>query len=83
MTAADIARLQDGRVTPENVRPCARAAYRRKQRQGARCRSKRFPLTNRNRRGRNGRKPCARSSAANRGFARLGDNGDDYGASAN
>ena len=38
MTAAGIARLQDGRVTPENVRPRARAAHRRKQRQGARCR---------------------------------------------
>ena len=24
MTAAGIARLQDGRVTPENVRPCAK-----------------------------------------------------------
>ena len=67
MTAAGIARLQDGRVTPENVRPRARAVYRRKQRQGARCRSKRFPPTSRNRRGRNGRKSCARSSAANRG----------------
>ena len=49
----------------------ARAAYRRKQRQGARCRSKRFPLTNRNRRGRNGRKSCARSSAASRGCDRM------------
>ena len=42
MTAAGIARLQDGRVTPENVRPRARAAYRRKQRQRARCRLQRF-----------------------------------------
>ena len=43
----------------------ARAAYRRKQRQGARCRSQRFPPVSRNRRGRNGRKSCARSIAAN------------------
>ena len=43
MTAAGIARLQDGRVTPENVRPRARAAYRRKQRQGARCNASRRP----------------------------------------
>ncbi len=49
----------------------ARAAHRRKQRQGARCRSQRFPPTSRNRRGRNGRKPCARSSAANRGYDRM------------
>ena len=48
----------------------ARAAHRRKQRQGARCRSQRFPPTSRNRRGRNGRKSCARSNAANRGSAR-------------
>ena len=33
-----------------------RAAHRRKQRQGARCRSKRCPPTSRNRRGRNGRR---------------------------
>ena len=33
----------------------ARAAHRRKQRQGARCRSQRFPPASRNRRGRNGR----------------------------
>ena len=46
---------------------CARAAYRRKQRQGARYRLQRFPPTSRNRRGRNGRKSCARSSAASRG----------------
>ena len=49
----------------------ARAAYRRKQRQGARYRSKRFPPTSRNRRGRNGRKSCARSSAASRGCDRM------------
>ena len=49
----------------------ARAAYRRKQRQGARCRSKRFPPTSRNRRGKNGRKSCARSSAASRGCDRM------------
>ena len=49
----------------------ARAAYRRKQVQGARCRLKRFPPTSRNRRGRNGRKPCARSSAASRGCDRM------------
>ena len=49
----------------------ARAAYRRKQRQGARCRSQRFPPTSRNRRGRNGRKSCARSSAASRGCDRM------------
>ena len=49
----------------------ARAAYRRKQRQGAKCRSKRCPPTSRNRRGRNGRKSCARSSAASRGYDRL------------
>ena len=35
----------------------------------ARCRLKRCPPINRNRRGRNGRKSCARSNAANRGFA--------------
>ena len=46
----------------------ARAAY---QRQGARCRLQRFPPTSRNRRGRNGRKSCARSSAASRGCDRL------------
>ena len=34
----------------------------------ARCRLKRCPPINRNRRGRNGRKSCARSSAANHGF---------------
>ena len=71
MTAAGIARLQDGRVTPESVRPRARAAYRRKQRQGAKCRSQRFPPIGRNRRGRNGRKSCARSSAASRGCDRM------------
>ena len=49
----------------------ARAAYRRKQRQGARYRLQRFPLTSRNRRGRNGRKSCARSSAASRGCDRM------------
>ena len=49
----------------------ARAAYRREQRQGARCGSKRFPPTSRNRRGRNGRKSCARSSAASRGCDRM------------
>ena len=49
----------------------ARAAYRRKQRQGARCRSQRFPPINRNRRERNGRKSCARSSAASRGCDRM------------
>ena len=36
----------------------------------ARCRLKRYPPINRNRRGRNGRTSCARSSAANRGFVR-------------
>ena len=36
----------------------------------ARCRLKRCPPINRNRRGRNGRKPCARPNAANRGFVR-------------
>ena len=36
----------------------------------ARCRLQRFLPTNRNRRGRNGRKSCARSSAANHGFVR-------------
>ena len=46
----------------------ARAAY---QRHGARCRSQRFPPTSRNRRGRNGRKSCARSSAASRGCDRM------------
>jgi len=51
----------------------ARAAHRRKQRQGAWYRSQRFPPASRNRRGRNGRKSCARSSAANRGFARRED----------
>ena len=49
----------------------ARAAYQRKQRQGARCRLQRFPPTSRNWRGRKGRKPCARSSAANRGCDRM------------
>jgi len=49
----------------------ARAAYRRKQRQGARCRLQRFPPTSRNRRGRNGRKSCSRSSAASRGGDRM------------
>ena len=49
----------------------ARAAYRRKQRQGARYRLQRFPPTSRNRRGKNGRKSCARSSAASRGCDRL------------
>ena len=49
----------------------ARAAYRRKKRQGARCRSKRFPPTSRNQRGRNGRKSCARLSAASRGSDRM------------
>ena len=49
----------------------ARAAYRRKQGQGARCRLKRCPPLNRNRRGRNGRKSCARSNAANRGCDRM------------
>ena len=49
----------------------ARAAFRRKQRQGARCRLKRCPPLNRNRRGRNGRKSCARSSAASRGCDRM------------
>ena len=33
----------------------------------ARCRLKRCPPINRNRRGRNGRKSCARSGTANRG----------------
>ena len=46
----------------------ARAAY---QRQVARCRLQRFPPTSRNWRGRNGRKSCARSSAASRGFDRM------------
>ena len=46
----------------------ARAAY---QRHGARCGSKRFPPASRNRRGRNGGKPCARSSAASRGCDRM------------
>ena len=36
----------------------ARAAYRRKQRQGARCRLQRFPPASRNRRGRNGKNPA-------------------------
>ena len=49
----------------------ARAAYRRKQRQGARCRLKHFPPASRNRRGRNGRRSCARSSAASRGCDRM------------
>ena len=49
----------------------ARAAYRRKQRQGARCRLKRCPPINRNRRVGNGRKSCARSSAASRGSDRM------------
>ena len=39
----------------------------------ARCRLKRCPPINRNRRGRNGRKSCARSSAANRVFVRRAD----------
>ena len=39
----------------------------------ARCRLKRCPPINRNRRGRNGRKSCARSTAANHGFARRAD----------
>ena len=39
----------------------------------ARCRLKRCPPINRNRRGRNGRTSCARSTAANRGFARRAD----------
>ena len=55
----------------EKAEARARAAYRRKQRQGARCRLQRFPPTGRNRRGRNGRKSCARSSAANRGCDRM------------
>ena len=46
----------------------ARAAY---QRQVARCSSQRFPPIGRNRRGRNGRKSCARSSAASRGSDRM------------
>ena len=46
----------------------ARAAY---QRQGVWYRSHRFPPTSRNRRGRNGRKSCARSSAASRGCDRM------------
>ena len=50
----------------------ARAAYRRKQRQGARYRLQRFQPTSRSWRGRNGRKSCARSSAANRGCVRNG-----------
>ena len=37
----------------------------------ARCRLKRRPPINRNRRGRNGRKSCARSSAASRGCDRM------------
>ena len=49
----------------------ARVAYRRKQRQGAWYRSQRCPPTSRNRRERNGRKSCARSSAANRGYDRM------------
>ena len=49
----------------------ARAAYRRKQGQGARYRLKCFPPTSRNRRGRNGRKSFARSSAASRGCDRM------------
>ena len=51
----------------------ARAAYRRKQWQGARSGLKRCPPTSRNRRGRNGRNSCARSSAANRGGDRCGE----------
>ncbi len=50
----------------------ARAAYRRKQRAGARGRLNRFPPIGRNRRGRNGRKSSARSSAASRGCDRIG-----------
>ena len=46
----------------------ARAAY---QRQGLRCRLQRCPPASRNRRGRNGRKSCARSSAASRGCDRM------------
>ncbi len=46
----------------------ARAAY---QRQVARCRLQRCPPASRNRRGRDGRKSCARSSAANRGCDRM------------
>ena len=49
----------------------ARAAYRRKQRRGARYRSQSFPPTSRNWRGRNGRRSCARSSAASRGCDRM------------
>ena len=49
----------------------ARAAYQREQRQEARCRLQRFPPTSRNRRGRNGRKSFARSSAASRGCDRM------------
>ena len=49
----------------------ARAAYRRKQRQGTRCILKRGPSISRNRKGRNGRKSCARSSAASRGCDRM------------
>ena len=49
----------------------ARVAYRRKQRQGSWYRSQRCPPTSRNRRERNGRKSCARSSAANRGCDRM------------
>jgi len=51
----------------EKAEARARAALRREQRQGARCRLRRFPPTSRNWRGRNGRKSCARSSAASRG----------------
>ena len=49
----------------------ARAAYRRKQGQGTRCRLQRFPPTSRNRRGKNGRNSCDRSSAASRGCDRM------------
>ena len=52
----------------EKAEARARAAY---QRHGARCRLKRFPPTSRNWRGRNGRKSCARSSAASRGCDRI------------
>ena len=39
----------------------------------ARCRLKRCPPINRNRRGRNGRKSCARSTPANHGFVQRAD----------
>ena len=51
----------------EKAEARARVAYRRKQRQGARYRSQRFPPINKNRRGRNGRKSCARPNAVSRG----------------